>query len=106
VPFARVARLNEIPAETGLCVRVAGRELGLYRVGERVYAMQNDCPHAGYPLHEGSLDGSVVYCAGHGWPFDVITGRPPDVADGAPLDRFAVRVEDGQVWVDVDAPLD
>ena len=77
--FERVARLDEIAPGRGHCVRVRGREIGLYRVGADLHAMDNACPHAGYPLHEGELEGGVVYCAGHGWPFDVTTGRPPDV---------------------------
>ncbi len=104
--FERVARLAEFPAGRGLCVRVRGLEIGLYRVGERVYAMANTCPHAGYPLHEGELEDRVVYCAGHGWPYDVETGRAPDAAVGEPLPRYAVDVRDGEVWIDVEAPLD
>ena len=60
--FERVASLPDIPTDRGLCVRVDGREVGLYRVGERIYAMDNLCPHAGFPLHEGSLEGTVVEC--------------------------------------------
>ena len=100
-----MARLDEVPADRGHLVRVRGLELGLYRVGDDVHAMENACPHAGYPLHEGALEGCVVYCAGHGWPFDVTTGRPPDVSGGGALARYAVRVVDGQVEVDPDRPL-
>ena len=103
--FERVARLSELPAGKGRCVRVGEREIGLYRVGEAVYAMDNACPHAGYPLAEGPLDGTVVICNGHGWEYDVCTGRPPGVAGGEALERYPVRVEDGDVLVDVDAPL-
>ena len=103
MPFERVARADEIPAGRGLCVRLRGREIGVYRVGEVLYAMDNVCPHAGYPLNEGELEDRVVYCAGHGWPFDVTTGRPPDVPDSAePLARYAVRVVDSQVEIDLD----
>jgi len=103
--YQRVARLAELPKGRGLCVRVGGLEVGLYRVGECVYAMANACPHAGYPLHEGELEDRVIYCAGHGWPYDVETGRPPDVEVGEPLPRYPVDVRDDEVWIDVEAPL-
>jgi nitrite reductase/ring-hydroxylating ferredoxin subunit len=104
--FERVAELAQIPSDCGLRVRMAGREVGLYRIGDRVYAMDNLCPHAGYPLHEGELDGTWVICPGHGWAFDVITGLAPGEIEEEPLERYPVRVEDGAVWIDVSAPLE
>lgn len=100
VAFERVARLSEIPADGGLCVEMGGREIGLYRVGSQVVAMENTCPHAGFPLHEGLFDGRIVICSGHGWEYDVCTGLAPGVSGGEPLERYAVRVEGDEVWVD------
>ncbi len=102
--FERVARLDALPAGRGLRVTLQGIEVGLFRVGDDVYAMENACPHAGLPLSEGSLEGCVVTCTAHGWRFDVRTGHPPEDADGFPIPCFAVRVEDDAVWVDLDAP--
>lgn len=103
--FQRAARLDEIPEGRGLCVRFGELEVGLFRVGDAVHAMENLCPHAGYPLSEGPLHGAIVECPGHGWDFDVRTGSKPGNADGWPIPCFAVRVEDGAVWVDVDQPI-
>lgn len=100
----RVARLDELPEARGLCVRIRGIAVGLFRVGDAVYAMENPCPHAGSPLSEGVLDGPVVTCAAHGHAFDVRTGFRPGDADGFPIPCFPVRVEDGWVLVDVDHP--
>lgn len=100
VAFQRVARLDEIPSARGLRAHVGGIEIGLFRVGDAVYAMENRCPHAESPLSEGSLSGCVVTCAAHGWEFDVRTGHRPQDADGWPIPCFAVRVADGEVWVD------
>ena len=55
--FVAVARLTEIPNDRGLCVSVEGVDVGLYRVGERVYAMEDTCPHAGFPLSKGEFEG-------------------------------------------------
>ena len=80
VAFENVARVSEIPVGRGLCVRIRGIEVGLFRVGEEVYAMENRCPHAGDPLSEGLLEGPVVFCRAHGWKFDVRTGFRPHTA--------------------------
>jgi 3-phenylpropionate/trans-cinnamate dioxygenase ferredoxin subunit len=103
--FQRAARLDEIPEGRGLCVRFAKLEVGLFRVGAEIHAMENRCPHAGYPLSEGKVRGAIVVCPAHGWAFDVRTGFPPDFADGWPIPRFAVLVKDGEVWVDVSRPI-
>ena len=102
MPFVPVARLNEIPSRRGLRVRVDDVEIGLYRVGDEVYAMEDSCPHAGFPLSEGELEGCVIVCKAHGWPFDVRTGFDPEDADGFPIPCFAVSIREDVVHVDID----
>lgn len=99
--FRRVAALADVPTGRGLCVTIDGIEIGLYRVGEAIHAIENRCPHAGYPLCEGRLEGRHVICPGHGWEFDVATGLAPGEVDETPLVRYAVRVEAGAVWVEL-----
>jgi nitrite reductase/ring-hydroxylating ferredoxin subunit len=99
--FVPVARLDEIPTDRGLRVVVEGIGIGLYRVGEAIYAMEDACPHAGYPLSEGELDGCIISCRAHGWPFDIRTGFDPDHADGFPIPCFAVEVEGDEVRIDL-----
>ena len=65
-------------------------------------AMEDACPHAGVPLSDGTLEGGVITCRAHGWPFDVRTGFAPDDDDGFPIPCFAVEVRDGEVFVDLD----
>ena len=99
--FIPVARLEDIPTDHGLRVVVDGIGVGLYRVGETIYAMEDACPHAGYPLSEGELAGCVITCHAHGWPFDIRTGFDPDHADGFPIPCFAVEVEGDEVRIDL-----
>jgi nitrite reductase/ring-hydroxylating ferredoxin subunit len=100
--FVPVARLADIPSDRGLAVHVGGVDIGLYLVDECVYAMEDTCPHAGFPLSEGELEGCVITCDAHGWPFDVRTGFDPENADGFPIPCFAVFIEEGMVHVDLE----
>ena len=102
VSFVRVASLNEIPTDRGLRIRVAGIDIGLYRVDEAVHAMEDACPHAGFPLSRGPLEGCVVTCAAHGLPFDIRTGFNPTNQDGFPLLCFAVRVTGNDVEINLE----
>ena len=103
--YRKVARVDEVPEGRGLCVQVDGIDVGLFRVGSEIHAIENACPHAGDPLSEGMLDGPIVVCRAHGWEFDVRTGFRPEGADGFPIPRFAVRVADGGVEVDLEQLL-
>ena len=103
--FVPVARLSEIPTDRGLRVVVEGVGIGLYRVGDEVHAMEDACPHQGFPLHDGNLEGCVIICRAHGWPFDVRTGFDPDDADGFPIPTFAVEVEADEVRLDITQQL-
>lgn len=100
--FERVAKLSDVPRGRGLRVRVGELEVGLFRVQDAIYAMENRCPHGDSPLSEGELNGCVVVCAAHGWDFDVRTGFKPGDPDGFPVPCFAVRVEGDEIWVDVE----
>lgn len=100
--FVPVVRIAEIPDDRGLRVEIDGVGVGLYRVGDEIFAMEDACPHAGFPLSAGELSGCVIVCKAHGWPFDVRTGFAPEDADGFPLPCFAVRVEGDMVEVDLE----
>ena len=73
--FVKVAKKGEIPADTGKCVEVQGRAIALFKIADKIYALNHICPHQGGPLAEGGLDGPVVTCPWHGWQFDVTTGE-------------------------------
>lgn len=98
--FQRVAKTADVPSGRGLAVRVGGRELGIFRVGDRYHAIENACPHAGAPLSEGELEGSTVICAAHGWEFDVCSGIAGSHSFVAPIPCFAVHVEGDEIFVD------
>jgi nitrite reductase/ring-hydroxylating ferredoxin subunit len=95
-------------------VNVGGQTLLLARVQGRYYATQGLCPHLRAHLARGQLRGAVVTCPWHGSQFDVTDGRNLAWIEGLPglvrsvaqalakpkgLATFAVKVEDGQVWV-------
>ena len=100
--FVPVARLDEISASRALRVTVGGIALGLYRVGDAIHAMEDACPHAGFPLSKGRFENGVIVCAAHGLCYDVRTGFDPVHADGFPIPCFGVRVENGFVEVDLE----
>lgn len=70
-----VAQLAELPNGTGRAFTVAGRQVALFNVDGRIYAIGDACPHDGGPLSEGPLEGATVVCPWHGAEFDVTCGK-------------------------------
>jgi nitrite reductase/ring-hydroxylating ferredoxin subunit len=98
--FVRAARLDEVSAAGRMSVRVAGRSLALFYYGDKVYAVDNRCPHMGFPLHRGTLQDGILTCHWHHARFDLESGGTFDqFADEARV--FPVEVRDGEVWVNL-----
>src|SRR4030095_10026431 len=52
-----------------------GRRLCMVRTASGVHALDNACPHEGYGLTTGDLEGELLTCAWHNWKFRVSDGR-------------------------------
>src|SRR5436305_9712521 len=66
--------------------------------GNDVIALDNRCPHMGFPLHRGSIEDGILTCHWHHARFDLRSGSTFDLwADDIPLRE--VCVVDGDVWV-------
>ena len=103
--LTRAATLAEVRAAGCLPVRVDGHTLALFADGERVYAVDNRCPHLGFPLHRGTVCDGILTCHWHHARFDLASGGTFDQwADD--VRAFPVEVRDGQVWVDLTPPAD
>lgn len=65
---------------------------------DEVYALDNRCPHMGFPLHMGSLCDGILTCHWHHARFDVCSGGTLDPwADDVP--SYEIKLTDGEVWV-------
>ena len=96
----RAARLEDVRTAGSISVRVAGHSLALFFHDGRVHAVDNRCPHMGFPLHRGTLQDGILTCHWHHARFDLESGGTFDqFADEARV--FPVEVRDGEVWVDL-----
>jgi len=98
--FVKVANVADVPDGSAKAVKVNGRTLALFNAGGRFYAIDNACLHHGGPLAEGEVYGTRVVCPWHGWEYDFSNGCNVD-DPSMKLACFAVRVEDGSVFVQV-----
>jgi len=71
----KVAEKKDLPAGSVIAVEVNGKEIALFNVDDKYYAIDNACTHVGGSLAEGSVDGNEVTCPLHGATFDITSGK-------------------------------
>jgi nitrite reductase/ring-hydroxylating ferredoxin subunit len=70
-----VANLHDLAEGSITMAKVDGRRICLATTADGVHALDHACPHEGYGLTQGSLDGDLLTCAWHNWKFRVTDGR-------------------------------
>jgi nitrite reductase/ring-hydroxylating ferredoxin subunit len=98
----RVCRVGDVSAHDVRAFAVAGVTwpILVIRLGDEIVATPGVCPHEDVGLAGGSLDGGVLTCPGHGYRFDLATGRCEHDAT-LELRRYPVTIVDDEVWVDL-----
>ena len=103
--LVRAGSLEEVRAAGRLVVHLDRHTLCLFAEGEDVYAVDNRCPHMGFPLHRGTVCDGILTCHWHHARFDLATGGTFDqFADE--LRRFPVELDGDDVLVDLAPPAD
>ena len=97
----KVMQAQELEDGENRVVRVEGRSLAIFRVGDEFFATDNFCLHRGGPLGEGSLEGYDVTCPWHGWTYDVRSGSF-QVIPALKVRTYPTKLEDGSVFVDME----
>lgn len=102
--FVTVARVDEVPKRGLLDLEVEGEKIVLITTGDGgYYALKDQCSHEDYPLSDGELmdDDERVECIYHGAKFNVKTGKAVALPAIRPVPSYEVKVEDGEILVDL-----
>ena len=99
--FELVARVEDVPDNGVLGVELAeGQRVCLARVGDEIFAVNDNCTHEHFPMSEGTvLKGHVIECSWHGARYDLRTGAVLRSPANGPIATFHVKVENGEVRV-------
>ena len=96
--FVRAATLADLERQGRLVLRGRHRPVLVLHDRGRVMALDNRCPHMGFPLDRGTVEDGILTCHWHHARFDLASGCTFDLwADDVPT--CPVRVRDGEVWV-------
>lgn len=107
--YIRVASVADVGMGMILPVEALGVKLLLTQVGGQFYAAQRKCPHLGFNLCRGSIEGQAVVCPLHKAKFDLATGeveRDPKLLflklkAKSNLKTYPIRVLDNDIFVGV-----
>src|SRR5947199_9583590 len=98
LPLIPVGSLEDLKRKGVIVVRGADRPVAVFAHDGRVSAVDNRCPHLGFPLNRGSVRDGILTCHWHHARFDLCSGCTFDLwADDVPA--YEVEVRDGVVYV-------
>jgi nitrite reductase/ring-hydroxylating ferredoxin subunit len=93
----RAGSLDELRKEGRLLTKVGALPVVVFWDADRAWAIEDRCPHMGFPLHQGTVESGLVTCHWHHARFDLVTG--------CTLDPFADDARGFEVTVDGDDVL-
>jgi nitrite reductase/ring-hydroxylating ferredoxin subunit len=98
--FIRAGSLAQLPEGNSRTVTLDGHVIALFHTPEGVFAVDNRCPHMGFPLDRGTVKDCILTCHWHHARFDLHSGGAFDPwADD--VRAFPVKVESGEIWIDL-----
>ncbi|MGH7962482.1 MAG: Rieske (2Fe-2S) protein [Candidatus Binatia bacterium] len=97
-----IGTLSDFPEGRGVAVVAGGRRLAIFRLGERVFAIDNVCTHNRLPLADGPVQGTVVTCRTHGSRFNLETGAAVRSPARKPVRIYPVYIVGEIIEVEMD----
>ncbi len=98
----KLCPLSALTAGSALRVELDQADVAVVRVGDEVFALEDVCSHAEFPLTDGLVDDTTIECALHGSLFDLRTGKSLSPPATRPVRTYPVTVIDGDVYIDME----
>jgi len=92
-----IGTIDDIPRRGARCVKTPQGKIGVFRTrDDRIFAIEDHCPHKGGPLSQGIVHGAAVTCPLHNWVISLETGKALGADEGA-VKTIPVKVEGGRI---------
>ncbi len=103
--WIKACAVEELPIGEAVAVAAAPSPIALYHIEGGFYATQNTCTHAVATLSDGYLEDGLIECPLHAARFCVKTGAAKSYPATQKLAVYPVRVEDGAVYIGLEATV-
>ncbi|MDB5592102.1 FAD-dependent oxidoreductase [Enterovirga sp.] len=104
--FQKAAEFSSLREDGVVGVELDGTPVALYRLGEEVFATHGICTHALAFLKDGWVEDGKIECPLHQGLFDIRSGKALCAPLTEPVRTFRVKVEGGDVFVDLSQPAE
>lgn len=95
-----LGHVGDIPKQGARCVKAGKKTIALFRtMDDRIFALEDKCPHKDGPLSQGIVHDGCVTCPLHNWVIALDTGEAQG-ADEGQVASFPIKVEDGEILID------
>jgi nitrite reductase (NADH) small subunit len=98
-----IGSIAEIPQRGARCVATPYGKIGIFRTADdKVFALEDHCPHRGGPLSQGIVHGAAVTCPLHNWVISLETGKALG-ADEGQVRTIPVKVDGERLFIAIEA---
>jgi nitrite reductase/ring-hydroxylating ferredoxin subunit len=98
--FVKLCSLESLIDSEGKRFIVDDNDIAVFKIGEKVFAVNNVCPHQRSALiYDGFVEDDFVVCPAHGWKFNLATGKTPSGSGG--LLSHEVKIFENNVYVKI-----
>jgi nitrite reductase (NADH) small subunit len=81
--WVAIGSISDIPRRGARCVDTPDGKIAVFRTADdRIFAIEDRCPHKGGPLSQGIVHGAAVTCPLHNWVISLETGKAQGADEG------------------------
>jgi nitrite reductase (NADH) small subunit len=94
-----IGQIADIPQRGARSLNTPGGKVAVFRTADdRVFAIDDRCPHKGGPLSQGIVHGASVTCPLHNWVISLETGKAQGADQGC-VRTIPLKVEGSQIYI-------
>ncbi len=97
--WTSIGTINDIPRRGARCVATPQGKVAVFRTADdKVYAIDDHCPHKGGPLSQGIVHDAAVTCPLHNWVISLETGKALGADEGS-VRIIPVRLDGDNLFI-------
>ncbi len=98
-----VGSLNDIPRRGARCIKNGEMTIAIFRTADdRLFALEDKCPHKNGPLSQGIIHDGCVTCPLHNWVISLETGKAQG-ADEGKTNAYTLKMDGDTILIDIGA---
>lgn len=97
--FIDIGSIEDIPMRAARLVKTNQGCIAVFRTAtNKIFALDDKCPHKGGPLSNGIQHDESITCPLHNWVFDLNTGEAQGLDEGS-VRTYPTKIEDGRIMM-------